>query len=222
MECQPRGRNDGQTSGSDVMELLEPKGWDGSKDVPLIITLVGGAVERIVRRNERAGSVQPVDVPGHMHLFFCNKTPSIGVEMYLERVYKYAPCSPVCFLYSYIFLDRLVKKCPDLRLSNQNAHRLLISGVVLAAKFLDDRQYSNVHYAKVGGISTRELNMLEFEMLCQLDFSVFVQPQLLNQYLVYLFESPKGVSFRAQLEFKASQHLNSKSGHTGSIGINAP
>jgi len=157
-----------------------------------------------------------------MHLFFCNKAPSISVEMYLERVYRYAPCSPACFLYTYIFLDRLVKKCPGLRVSNQNAHRLLISGVVLAAKFLDDRQYSNVHYAKVGGICTKELNMLELEMLRQLDFSLFVQPQLLNQYLMYLFESPKAMSFRAHLDHRASKPLPAKSSLVGTVGVNAP
>eukprot|EP00963_Diacronema_lutheri_P004098 scaffold310_cov335-Pavlova_lutheri.AAC.83 len=172
-------------------------GWDESHDVPLVLTLVGGAVERIVQRNERAGAVQPMDGPGRMHLFFCNKAPSISVEM-------------------------LVKKCPGLRVSNQNAHRLLISGVVLAAKFLDDRQYSNVHYAKVGGICTKELNMLELEMLRQLDFSLFVQPQLLNQYLMYLFESPKAMSFRAHLDHRASKPLPAKSSLVGTVGVNAP
>ena len=31
-----------------------------------------------------------------------------------------------------------------------NVHRLLLTGVLLAAKLMDDRYYSNAYYAKVG------------------------------------------------------------------------
>ncbi len=44
-------------------------------------------------------------------------------------------------------------------------NRLLLTGIMLAAKYFDDRYYSNEHYSKVGGINNGELNLLEREFL---------------------------------------------------------
>lgn len=44
-------------------------------------------------------------------------------------------------------------------------HRVILTSVVLAAKFFDDRYYSNKFYAAVGGVRTKELNALEAEFL---------------------------------------------------------
>jgi hypothetical protein len=34
--------------------------------------------------------------------------------------------------------------------------------VMLAAKFFDDQYYNNAYYAQIGGVSTEEINSLEF------------------------------------------------------------
>lgn len=57
-----------------------------------------------------------------------------------------------------------------------SAHRLLVTCVLVATKFLDDSYYSNVYFAKVGGVSLPELNGLEVELLLRLDFRLHVQP----------------------------------------------
>eukprot|EP00171_Calliarthron_tuberculosum_P018777 IDg18777t1 len=47
---------------------------------------------------------------------------------------------------------------------------LLITAVLLASKTLDDRVYSNSHFARVAGIPTvAELNRLEWNMFTMLD-----------------------------------------------------
>jgi len=38
-----------------------------------------------------------------------------------------------------------------------------VTGIMLSAKFYDDHYYNNEHWAKVGGISNKEINFLEFE-----------------------------------------------------------
>ena len=56
----------------------------------------------------------------------------------------------------------------NFKLTQANVHRLLLSALVLAAKFYDDIYYSNQHYAKVGGVSHKEIDLLEYQMLCLL------------------------------------------------------
>lgn len=60
--------------------------------------------------------------------------------------------------------------------------RLLITAVMLAAKFFDDYFYNNEYFSKVGGISNMELNLLEIEFLNFINFSLYVDPILFFRY----------------------------------------
>ncbi len=42
-------------------------------------------------------------------------------------------------------------------LTSQNVHRIIITSVVLAMKFLDDLYYTNSYYAKISGIPCAEV-----------------------------------------------------------------
>jgi hypothetical protein len=56
----------------------------------------------------------------------------------------------------------------------------------VAAKQLCDSFCTNVHYARVGGISLRELNTLELEFLFLIDWRLSVGSSELQQYYVNL------------------------------------
>jgi Cyclin. len=53
---------------------------------------------------------------------------------------------------------------------------------MLAAKFFDDHYYNNEYYAKVGGISNKEINILEVEFLNYINFNLYVDPILFLRY----------------------------------------
>lgn len=53
----------------------------------------------------------------------------------------------------------------------------------MAAKYNDDDFYKNVYYAKVGGITLEEMNMLESHFATYLDYNFFVKPEDFNTYL---------------------------------------
>lgn len=39
---------------------------------------------------------------------FCGlRAPAIALTAYLERIFKYANCSPACYVLAYIYLERL-------------------------------------------------------------------------------------------------------------------
>ncbi|XP_022863230.1 cyclin-U4-1-like isoform X2 [Olea europaea var. sylvestris] len=64
--------------------------------------------------------------------------------------------------------------------------KLLITSVMVAVKFMDDVYYNNACYAKVGGISTTEINFLEVDFLFGLGFHLNVTPTAFYKYSSYL------------------------------------
>jgi hypothetical protein len=120
--------------------------------------------------------------------FHASRIPSISVEAYFERIYTFAFCSKACYVIALLYLDRLSRRNGCLRMTSFTAHRLLITAVMLAAKFFDDIFYNNAYYAKVGGLPLREMNGLEVRMLQELAYQLNVSVEEFHTFeskLVY-------------------------------------
>jgi hypothetical protein len=63
-----------------------------------------------------------------------------------------------------------------------NVHRVVITAILLAAKFFDDAYYNNAYYSKVGGVLVSEMNGLEVDFLFRINFSLHVQPEVFEKY----------------------------------------
>lgn len=76
-----------------------------------------------------------------------------------------------------LFIDRLVRRQPYITVNKMSCHRLLLTGMVVAAKTHDDRFYTNKFYARIGGVELQDLNLMEARFLKLLDWAVFVKPE---------------------------------------------
>jgi len=103
--------------------------------------------------------------------------PSISLHDYLCRMQKLFQCSNECFVLSMVYIDRILTRNPGFRVSLLNAHKLLVTSVVLAVKFHEDALCSNAYYASVAGVDTRDLNALEEQFLRMVDWRVHVLPE---------------------------------------------
>jgi hypothetical protein len=68
-------------------------------------------------------------------------------------------------------------------LSINNIYKLLIVSCFLNAKFYKDYTFSSKFYTKVGGISLKELNLLEIEFYHKNNYSLFIVEDMYNKYL---------------------------------------
>ena len=84
-----------------------------------------------------------------------------------------------------IYIDRLIQR-NNFLLTELNVHRVIVTAILLAAKFFDDAYYNNAYYAKVGGVLVSEMNGLEVDFLFRINFSLHVTPELFAQYRVEL------------------------------------
>merc|ERR1712070_314531 len=81
-----------------------------------------------------------------------------------------------------IYIDRLIEN-RNLELSILNIHRILITSIMIAAKYNDDIFYNNTFYAKIGGLPVSELNALEVEVLRFLNFKLYVSKDMFDKYM---------------------------------------
>lgn len=146
-----------------------------------LVPIVSQMLIQIVARND----AQPV-VPCALTVFHALKVPSIGILQYLERIVKYASCSPECLVLALVYLDRIVEQNPQIAISSLNVHRLLITAVMSAAKYHDDVFYNNAFYSKIGGIPAHEMNVLELEFMFLIRFSLHVPSDVFAQYARWL------------------------------------
>lgn len=135
--------------------------------------------------------------PQRVTKFHCVRAPQLSIHDYLMRIAKYFQCSRECFVLCLVYIDRIVKLHPEFTICNLNIHRLLVTSVMLSVKFFDDVYYSNAYYAKVGGVRTKEVNVLEALFLQLIDWRLHVTPQEFDQYRNHVCMAAQGSAFRA-------------------------
>ena len=113
--------------------------------------------------------------------FTTKKRPNISIYDFLKRLYKYSKVSENILILVLIYIDRLCRN-RKICLNYFNIHKLIIASFVTAIKFNSDEYYSLEIYAKLGGISQKEIVSLEYEFIALLDFKLFVEEKLFYKY----------------------------------------
>ncbi|PKU63488.1 cyclin-P3-1 [Dendrobium catenatum] len=181
MESFPREKEDVHPELFLCLGLTEPgKRVD---EFPCVLTLLSSVLERIIHKNEHIlGSMKTAEI---FTVFHGLRAPNIGIQGYIKRIFKYSRCSPSCFVLAFIYIERFLLQL-DTYLTSLNVHRLLITGIAVAAKFIDDAFYNNAYYARVGGVTTTEMNRLELNFLFSLDFKLQVSIGTFRKYCLQL------------------------------------
>ena len=90
------------------------------------------------------------------------------------------------------YVDKLCIMYPAFEISSLTVHRFLITAATVAAKGLSDSFWTNSLYAKVGGVSVRELALLELEFLRRLEWRIVPKPETLVDYYKGLVNRGEG------------------------------
>lgn len=142
-----------------------------------IVPVLACVLNQLCARNDQL-SLEPK----YVTKFHALRPPGITIRDYLERIAKYAACSGECFVLALVYIDRIIQSNPSFVVNSLNIHRLLITSVMISAKFFDDQYFNNAYYAKVGGVPCKEMNSLEVEFLFLTNFSLFVTYDTYKQY----------------------------------------
>ncbi|KAH7117997.1 cyclin-domain-containing protein [Dendryphion nanum] len=129
---------------------------------------------------------------GQLTRFHSRAPPGISVRDYLFRLIVHATLSPPILLSMVFYVDKLCTMYPAFTISSLTVHRFLITAATVAAKGLSDSFWTNSLYAKVGGVSVRELALLELEFLRRLEWRIVPKPETLVDYYKGLVERGEG------------------------------
>lgn len=112
---------------------------------------------------------------GNYKCFQCVSVPTITITDFLIYVINRTTCSNASMVLMVIILQLLRYRCPDLQINILTAHRLVLTSLLTASKFIDDNYDGNLRFAKVSNLSLREINLLEVELIFLINFDLHYQ-----------------------------------------------
>lgn len=98
------------------------------------------------------------------------------------------------------YIDRLCALYPPFIISSLTVHRFLIVSATVASKGLSDSFWTNNTYARVGGVSLRELALLELEFLEKVDWRIVPWGGVLEAYYASLVARAVGFEIEGETD----------------------
>lgn len=157
----------------------QPEKIDG---VPFVKTPIGSPEAHPKEPTHVVGAhTQPIHVQhgAIARKFWSKRPPPISLEDYLMRMHKYCPMSTAVYLATSYYISRLVVHDRILPVTPRNVHRLLLAGLRVAMKALEDLSWPHARFSKVGGVSESELGRLEITFCFLMDFTLKVDEAML-------------------------------------------
>ncbi|PYH95371.1 cyclin-dependent protein kinase complex component [Aspergillus ellipticus CBS 707.79] len=130
--------------------------------------------------------------------FLSKLEPPVTLEEYLLRLHQFCPMSTGVYLATSMYIMRMATVERVISVSQRNMHRLVLAGLQVAMKTLEDLSYPHSRIAKVGGVTERELSKLEISFCFLADFefrvdakTLFDQVRLLQRRTVLCEDPPQ-------------------------------
>lgn len=159
-----------------------------------LVALVSRFLQEIVALNDKI----PVSSE-NLTRFHSRTPPDISIRDYLQRIIRFCSIDRAILMVVIYFIDVLSHSYQQFQVNTLTVHRYIITSVTVACKGLCDSFCTNAHYAKVGGISTVELNMLEVEFLSKVQYKIVPPPGRLDSYFRHIMErNSEGIDFTAK------------------------
>ncbi|KAJ2897014.1 hypothetical protein MKZ38_005047 [Zalerion maritima] len=114
--------------------------------------------------------------------FYSKTPPPISITDYLARMHKYCPMSAAVYLATSLYIHRLAVEERAIAVTRRNVHRLVLAGLRVAMKALEDYRYKHVKMATVGGIRPIELARLEVGFCFLSGFELAVTEDVLKEH----------------------------------------
>ncbi|KAJ7124941.1 cyclin-domain-containing protein [Mycena epipterygia] len=147
-----------------------------------LVLLIADMLERLMAHND----LIPL-LPESLTRFHSRSAPGITVLDYLRRIVRFTNVEKKsCLLITLHYIDQICARMPLFTLSSLTCHRFIIASITVSSKGLCDTFCTNSLYAKVGGISVAELNVLEREFLEKIDWRLMSTRDVLQEYYVNL------------------------------------
>ncbi|MCJ1405231.1 hypothetical protein MMC11_008458 [Xylographa trunciseda] len=183
-------------------------------DVKDLVLLISNMLMELIRFNDKI----PLK-DGRLTRFHSRAPPGISVVDYLQRLTTHATLSPPILLSMVYYIDRLCALYPAFTISSLTVHRFLIASATVASKGLSDSFWTNNTYARVGGVSLKELALLELEFLWRVEWRIVPKPEVLVDYYRSLVERSDGFEIEVLPEGEGERMSGVEKGNTTDASV---
>ncbi|KAL9131114.1 MAG: hypothetical protein Q9217_000876 [Psora testacea] len=178
--------NKAQHAEEETRRKRRPRQWTGDDDVPTNAKTPIGSPEarptEPLHRLETDEATLYAQQGAVIRKFYSKKPPAIPLEEYLLRLHQYCPMSIAVYLATSLYIYKLAIIEKLLPVTARNAHRLVLAGLRVAMKALEDLTYPHSRFAKVGGVTEPELARLEISFCFVTDFNLRVTSEMLLEH----------------------------------------
>ncbi len=166
-------------SASDIM-IFPNFGYsvEDSNLIDLVFLKALSEIIFLVKNGKHVNGINPSEISPEIRPLFGRGSVSIRPEDYLVRMKRYFGCpSSTCYVLALLYIERIIQKYGAVIFNRISFHRLFLSALTVASKFVEDKFATNVYYSEVGGVSPQELRKLEGCFLCIIEFNIFVSEE---------------------------------------------
>ena len=150
---------------------------------------------------------------------FLSINPSISINDYLERLYKYSKMNISTVILILIYIDR-ISNINKFKLTYYIIHKLILSSMVVAIKYNEDQYYSIKFYAKLGGVPKTEMIFLEYYFVSLINFNLFIKKELFDKYDDYISSAESEEEENGEIEDSPENSDNGDININNKINVN--
>jgi len=167
------------------------KDWRWDNDRWVTVSALCHALQVICNTNEykvRSKHFQP------NMIFNSVNVPKISLPAYLKRIAWFLGCSSACFVLALEYIHRLANHCSEIEVNHNSVHAIVMTCILVATKFVDDKQFKNTFYARLAGLSVLNLSAFEVQLVFFLKFDLSVFPDQYNARYAAMVADNQGPS----------------------------
>ncbi|OIW19034.1 hypothetical protein TanjilG_10595 [Lupinus angustifolius] len=117
--------------------------YQEDSNTPLVIKVLASLIERSMARTKRieknySSALFSKAMIKNTNMFDSKEIPDMTIESYLERIFKYTRAGPSVYVVAYVYIDRFCHNNPGFWINATNVHRLLITTIMVASKYVED------------------------------------------------------------------------------------
>lgn len=136
----------------------------------------------------KENDINPIINNKNISLFLTDSIQTITINDYLQRLVKYTQVESSTLIAMLIYIDRLCE-LNNFIINSYNVYKILFSSLIIAIKYNEDEYYDNKFYAKVGGLTLKEMNNLEINYLSLIDFKLYISEEVFDNYFDNLIDA---------------------------------
>ncbi|ORX56960.1 hypothetical protein DM01DRAFT_1271828, partial [Hesseltinella vesiculosa] len=107
---------------------------------------------------------------------------SLAFKQFCQKIIKATQISCTCIVLSLYYIHRLRSAYPHITASMGSEIRLFTTALVLSNKYLEDNTFTNKTWSQVSSIPINELNIMEMEFLCALEYNLHLPHDQFQQW----------------------------------------